>query len=311
MPNLDRFDPTVALSRRTLMGLLSLCLVLPWLGCADGDSQTRTTPTSAAVGKYAPVNGLKLYYEIHGSGGTPLVMLHGGVTGSEAFGPNIPVLAKGRQVIAVHLQGHGRTKDIDRPVSFEAMADDIAGLLGHLNLKQADLLGCSLGGGTAIQFAIRHPDLLRRLVILAQPARRDGWYPELQAQFDGMAGQAAQLASLTKDSPVGKLYPDVDYMTLFTKLGALLAQAFDWTKDFAAIKAPVMLVFADADAVRPEHIVEMYKLLGGGQRDAGQDGKQRPVARLAIVPGTIHYNLQGDERVAQLVAPFLDQAALP
>jgi pimeloyl-ACP methyl ester carboxylesterase len=210
-------------------------------------------------------------------------------------------------VIAVHQQGHGRTRDIDRPMRFESMADDIAGLLDHLGVQQADVLGCSLGGGAAIQFAIRHPARLARLVIVAQPARRDGWFPEVQAQFDGMAGQAARLGSMTKEGPLGKLYPDVDYGRLFTKVGQLLAQPFDWTSGFGAIKSPTMLVFADADAVRPEHIVEMWRLLDGGRRDAGLDGSQRPASRLAILPGNTHYTIQAAPEVARLVAPFLDE----
>ncbi len=257
---------------------------------------------------YAPVNGLKLYYEVHGAG-APLVMLHGGGTGSEAFGPNIAALARGRQVIAVHQQGHGNTRDINRPFRFEFNADDVAGLLDHLGISKADLLGCSLGGGGAIQFALRHPARLDRLVIVAQPARRDGWYPEVLAQFDAMAGMAAQIGPAVQAGPLGQLYPEVDYVKLFTKVGRLLAQPFDWTREFAKIEAATMLVFADADAIRPEHVVEMWQLLGGGQRDAGLDGKQRPASRLAIVPGATHYDIQSSELVAQLVAPFLDQTS--
>jgi pimeloyl-ACP methyl ester carboxylesterase len=260
-------------------------------------------------GQYASVNGLNIYYEIHGNEKTdtpPLVLLHGGVGGIEMFGPNLPAFAMRGRVIAVDLQGHGRTADIDRPIRFELMADDIAALIEHLGIGKADLLGYSLGGGVAMQTAIRHPDVIRRLVIASEPCKRNGWYPEVLAGMQRMNPAAAQGM---KHSPLSKLYPDVDWASLFTKLGDLLSRNYDWSNDVAKIKAPVMLVFADADAVQLSHVMEFFALFGGGQRDAGLDGSTRPIARLAILPGFNHYNIFSTTLVAEMVGPFLDETA--
>jgi pimeloyl-ACP methyl ester carboxylesterase len=251
---------------------------------------------------YAPVNGLKLYYEIHGSG-APLILLHGGVGGIGMFGPNLASLATQRQVIAVELQGHGRTADIDRPLSYEAMADDIGALITHLGIAPSDVMGYSLGGGVALQAAIRHGPSVRKLVAVSQPFRRDGWYPEVLA---GMAQMGPAAVESMKQSPLSQLYPNVDWARLFGKLVVLLKQDYDWSRQVAAIKAPTMLVFADADAVRPAHIVEFFGLLGGGQRDAGLDGSGRPTAQLAIMPGLTHYNIGSSPPLATAVMPFLD-----
>lgn len=259
-------------------------------------------PRQGLAGKYAPVNGLKLYYEIYGRG-QPLILLHGGVGASEMFGSNLPAFSTTRQVIAVHLQGHGRTADIDRPLSFELMADDIAGLLKYLGIEKADLLGYSLGGGVALQVAIRHPQALRKLVLLSTPASREGWYPEVLAGMDQIGPETAKYMD---QSPLYQLYPNVKWAKLFTKLGELLRQDYDWTKDAAALRTPTLMAYADADAVRMTHILEFYGLLGGGQRDAGLDGSKRPPAWLAILPGLTHYDIGLSPALAALVTPFLD-----
>jgi pimeloyl-ACP methyl ester carboxylesterase len=253
-------------------------------------------------GKFAPVNGLHLYYEMHGSG-QPLIMLHGGVGASEMFGSNLLALAASRQVIAVHLQGHGRTADIDRPLSYELMADDISAMLKYLKISQADILGYSLGGGVALQTAIRHPEEVRKLVVISTPARQKGWYPEVLEGFDHMGPEAARYMD---QSPLAKLYPDVKWAQLFTKIGELQRQEYDWTKEVAALRLPVLMAFADADAVRMDHILEFFGLLGGGQRDAGMDGSLRPAARLAILPGLTHYDIGVSPSLAAVITPFLD-----
>jgi len=248
------------------------------------------------------VDGLKLYYEIHGAG-EPLVLLHGGVVGIAAFGPNLAALSEKRKVISVELQGHGRTADIDRPLSFEAMADDIAALMKYLGVDKTDVMGYSLGGGVALQTAIRHPELVRKLVVVSAPCKRDGWYPEVLA---GMAQMGPAAAEVMKQSPLYQLYPNVNWATLFTKLSDLLKKDYDWSKEVAAIKAPTMLVFADADAVPTAYVVEFYGLLGGGQKDAGLDGSKRPVDQLAILPGLTHYNISSSPLLATVVTRFLD-----
>lgn len=268
---------------------------------------TDSTPAPArSAGSHASVNGIRLYREISGEG-EPLVLLHGGVGAGEMFEPLLPQLAARRRVILVHLQGHGRTADIDRPLRFELMADDIAALLEHLGLERADVMGYSLGGGVALQLAIRHPARVKRLVLISVPARRDGWYPEVLAS---MAAMGPEAAAWMGQSPLARLYPETDWASLFTKLGELLRLDYDWSDGIAGLSSPVMLVYADADAVRPAHIVETYALLGGGLRDAGLDGSLRPLARLAIVPGATHYDVVASPLLGPLVAAFLD-AALP
>ncbi len=131
---------------------------------------------------YAPVDGLKMYYEIHGSG-EPLILIHGGVVGITMFGSNVDALAKGRQVIAVELQGHGHTADIDRTLSYESMADDVAALMKYLHIEKADVMGYSLGGGVALQLVFRRPELVRKLVVVSEPFSQGGWYPEVIAAF--------------------------------------------------------------------------------------------------------------------------------
>jgi pimeloyl-ACP methyl ester carboxylesterase len=256
---------------------------------------------------YADVNGLSLYYELHGSG-EPLVLLHGGVGAVEMFGPVLPALAEHRQVVGVDLQTHGRTADIDRPLRFELMADDVAELIRHLGFQRADVMGYSLGGGVALRTAIQHPDLVRRLVLVSTPCKRDGWYPEVLA---GMAQMGPQAAEPMKQTPMYELYSRIaprvrDWPVLMTKLGELLKREYDWSAEVATMKAPTMLVAGDADSVRTAHAVEFFQLLGGGQRDAGWDGSGRPTARLAILPGVTHYGIDSSPALAAAATPFLD-----
>jgi pimeloyl-ACP methyl ester carboxylesterase len=264
------------------------------------------SPAALKTG-YAPVNGLKLYYEIHGAG-QPLVLLHGGVGATEMFSPIMPSLSSSRQVIAVDLQAHGRTADIDRPLRCEAMADDIAALIKYLGIEKADVMGYSLGGCVALRTAIQHPGIVRKLVVVSTTFKRDGWYPEIVA---GMSQMGAGAAEPMKQSPMYQMYARIapkpaDWPVLITKLGDLLHQDYDWSKDVAAIQAPTLLVFGDADAVRPEHAVQFFQLLGGGKKDAGWDGSAMSKARLAILPGLTHYNIFSATALASTVTPFLD-----
>ncbi len=262
------------------------------------------TIETSGPGRYADVNGLRLYFEVHGTG-EPLVLLHGGVAGLAMLGTVRPALAATRQVIAVELQGHGRTADVDRPLRYETMADDIAALLAHLGVEWADVMGYSLGGGVALQTAIRHPDRVRTLVVLSTVYARTGWYQEVLADFDRMGPETA---AGMEYSPLAQIYPDVSWPALFAKIGDLQRQDYDWSRQIAALSLPMLLVFADADAVRTEHIMAFYALLGGGQQDAGLDGSLRPVAQLAILPGRTHYDLIADPALAPLITPFLESA---
>lgn len=253
---------------------------------------------------YAVVNDLRIYYETHGpeEQGTPVVLLHGGVGGIEMFGPNLPALAEHHRLVAVDLQCHGRTGDVDRPLRYESMADDIAALVGRLGFARADVVGYSLGGGVAQQMAFRHPGLVRNLVIVSSPFRRTAFFPEILAIFDQMN---ATFAAGMKQSPLAKLYPDANWERLFTKIGDLQRQDFDWSAEVGKLRAPTLLIFADADTYWPEHIVEFYKLLGGGLHDAGLDGSRRSPNELAIVPGATHYSLLTTPTVAELAHRFL------
>lgn len=268
------------------------------------NAQTRTT---AAKTGYAPVNGLNLYYEMHGAG-EPLILLHGGLGSTEMYGRLLTSLAVNRRVIGVDLQAHGRTADIDRPLSFEAMADDIAGLMKYLEIEKAGVMGYSLGGGVALRLAIQHPRAVNKLVLVSTTFARDGWYPEVVAAMGQMGAGAAEMM---KQSPIYQTYARIaprpaDWPLLLTKVGDLLRKDYDWSNDVAAIRAPVMLVFADADAIRPEHMVRFYQLLGGGKKDAGWDGSGMSKTRLAILPGLTHYNIFSAPALPAAIGPFLD-----
>ena len=264
-----------------------------------------------AQGKYANVNGLNLYYEIHGTG-KPLVLLHGGLGIIAMFEQILPGLAEQRQVIGVELQAHGHTADIERPMSFEAMAEDIAALIKYLGLEQADLLGYSLGGGVALQAVIRHPELIHKAVIVSAPCKSAGWYPEVRA---GMAAMNAEAAKAWVGSPMQQAYASVaprpdDWPMLAAKLGELLRQDYDWSEGAAAIKTPIMIVVGDADGVRTAHAVEFFELLGGGKKEAGWDGSGMSNARLSILPATTHYNIFFSPLLVSIVTSFLDAPML-
>ena len=259
---------------------------------------------------YADVNGIRLYYEIHGAG-RPLVLLHGGLGAIEMFGPNLPALANGRRVIAVDLQGHGRTADIDRPLSLEAMADDIAALIRSLELDRPDILGYSLGGGVALQTAVRHPEVVGRLVIVSTPFRRTAFYPDILVQQGHVNAGAADAL---RPTPMYELYsataPRVeDWPRLLDKIGALMKKDYDYADQIKGIEATTLIIAGDADIFPPAHAVEMFALFGGGQRDGGWDGSGKPKSRLAILPGVTHYSMGTEPAMAATAIAFLDDPA--
>jgi pimeloyl-ACP methyl ester carboxylesterase len=263
-----------------------------------------TLPTQTG---YAPINGLSMYYEIQGSG-QPLVLLHGGFGLTGMFRAILPLLAEGRQVIAVDLQAHGRTADRDRPLRLELMGDDIAGLITYLGFKQADVLGYSMGGGTALRTAIQHPDLVRKLVVVSIPFKRDGWYPEIVAT---MRQPNTISAEFMKQTPIYHNYVSVaphpeQFPILCEKMGDLLRQDYDWSAEVATLKMPTLIVCGDADGFPPTHAAHFFALLGGGQRDGSWDGSGMSTARLAILPGTTHYDIVDSPALAATVLPFLD-----
>ena len=263
------------------------------------------------AGKYAEVNGIKLYYEIHGTG-RPIVLLHGGLMHSGLFGPVLDMLAKDHQVITPDLQGHGRTADIDRPIDMRLMADDIAALIDHLGLEKPDLIGYSLGGGVALWTAVKHPEKIRRLVLVSANVRRDAIPPEMLAQ-QGQVNAAA--AEFMKQTPMYQEYVRIaprpeDFPRLLDKMGQSMAQDFDFSEEVRGLQMPTLIVAADADMAPPSHYVEVFKLLDGGLRDGGWMGEGRPKGghALAILPGLTHYNISGSPLLATAALSFLDRA---
>jgi pimeloyl-ACP methyl ester carboxylesterase len=270
---------------------------------------TNWTTEAKGMGDYAEVNGLRLYYETRGTG-RPLILLHGGLMSGESFGPILPALTGQHQVIAVDLQGHGRTADIDRPIDVRLMADDIAALIDHLGLEKPDLVGYSLGGGVAFFTAVKYPQKVGKLVIASANIRRDAIPPEMLAQQAQVSSAALEFM---KDTPMYQLYQRVaprpeDFGRLLDKIGESMSKDFDHSEEMRGLQVPTMIVCADADMAPPSHYVEAFKLLDGGLRDGGWMGEGRPKGghALAVLPGLTHYNLGASPLFAAVTLEFLD-----
>ena len=280
---------------KTTAFFLSLLLTMLLSGVVSGQQK----PTTG----HAPVNGLKMYYEIHGKG-DPVVLLHGSFmtitnnwTAPWGKGTDwIGELSKTRKVIAVEMQGHGRTADIKRDFSYENLADDVAALLDHLKIPSADLIGYSMGGGVVMQSAIRHPEKVRKVVIISSAFRRDGWVKEKNDAVPKIMAEAFKgspiEAEYKKLSPTPNEFPD------FVKhLVAMAPKPYDFGADkLKATKAPMFLIHGDSDGVRLDHISEMFSLKRGG---VSGDLGTRSASRLAILPDTTHVTLL--ERMATIV----------
>lgn len=296
---------------RSTSGLLSF-LVLTTLAagaCAAHQEPVMSAQITHAAAKtgHVAVNGVRYYYEIRGAG-EPLLLLHGGLGSIDMFGPILPMFTRTRQVIAVDLHGHGRTGLGARTISLLDMGDDLAGVLDQLGYRQVDVLGYSLGAGVAFRLAVQHPEKVRRLVLASAGFAQSGFYPEMlpmQAQL------GAGMAAMMKDTPMYKSYAAVapnpaEFPKLLDQMGALMRTPYDWADDARALKMPVMLVFGDSDMFRLEHVVEFYKLLGGGQRDAGWTREHMAQNRLAILPDVTHYEMFMAPALATTALPFLD-----
>ncbi|GAA2092648.1 alpha/beta hydrolase [Microlunatus panaciterrae] len=261
------------------------------------------------VGAYAEINGLNLYFETHGAG-RPMILLHGGLASGEMFGPILPALAERHQVIAVDLQGHGRTADIDRPIDIRLMADDISALIDHLTLEKPDVVGYSLGGGVALFTAVKYPEKVGKLVSAAANVRRNAIPADMLAQ---QAQVNAAAIPFMKDTPMYRLYQRVaprpeDFGRLLDKMGESMSKDFDYSEEVRGLQVPTLIVAADADMAPPSHYVEVFKLLDGGLRDGGWMGEGRPKGghALAILPGLTHYNLGTSPLFAAVTLNFLD-----
>ena len=272
-------------------------LVLAESGLAQTDAGTATPETegsemgeAATQNGYAPLNGLQMYYEMHGAG-EPLVLLHGAFATIDLWGPILETLAEDHRVIAVELQGHGHTADIDRDFSYEAFAADVAGLMEHLGIAQADIVGYSMGGTTGLRLSMERPELVRKLVAVSAWYRMDGYYPEMLAGIQEITPEAFAGSPLEEAYFRNAPNPE-DWPTLIEHVKKLDGTDFAWpVEKVSAIAAPVLLVYGDSDAIRPGHMVELFRLLGGG---VPGDLTGLPKSQLAIIPGTTHVTIGVD-----------------
>ncbi|MGB8194810.1 MAG: alpha/beta hydrolase [Chitinophagaceae bacterium] len=302
------------MSKQCLTGMWAVAVIAALTSCQSPKEEKQptlkeTTETVApdikpAETGYADVNGLKMYYEVYGNG-KPIVLLHGSyLTIPLNWSHIIPLMAKDRKVIVTELQGHGRTRDIAREISYEGMADDVSGLLKHLNIDSADILGWSMGGGVAFQFAVRHPGQLRRLVVVSAPYAQHGWWPEAVDSF------ATFNADMFKGTTIQKQYDSLGgdparFDEFLKKVISIDLKPYDWSKDVRAIKAPIFMAIGDADGVRYEHALELYRAKGGGKQG---EFHGLPKSRLAILPGTTHIGMfmQHQSWLLPMINDFLD-----
>lgn len=263
-------------------------------------------PTSSGYAEAA--EGLQIYYETYGEG-EPIVVLAGGLmpirTTAQITGP----LSAKRRVVAIDLEGHGRTGLRHTPMSHERNGDDVAAVLRHLGIAEADVAGYSHGADAAIWTAVRHPRMVRNLIVIATGFSRDGWYRETQ---EGMSAVDASLAGQLKATPIFEGYGHPDEFPLFLdRMGELMSKDWDWREEVRGLQMPVLLIFADHDSVSMRHIAEFFALFGGGIREPGWIDPQFSRARLAIIPGYSHYNLGQAPEVAQMIERFLTQPTSP
>lgn len=264
--------------------------------------------TSAQSG-YAPVNGLKMYYEIHGEG-EPLVLIHGSfMTIGSNYGAIIPELAKSNQVIAVELQGHGRTADIDRPFSYPGFADDLAGVLDHLDIEKANILGYSLGATVGLQLAISHPKKVGKIVFISSVYKRDGWIPSVRDALENM--QPEFLTNTPLKTEYDRIAPDKEHWREFiTKMIAFENTPFDLgLNNIKKLENPILIINGDYDGVDLSHSMELFQALGGGG-----SGVMEPLSesRFAMIPGTTHVTLMMQtETLAPMISAFLEAEPVP
>lgn len=253
------------------------------------------------------IEGLDMYYEVHGVG-KPLVLLHGAMSTIEtSFGAVLPRLAETRLIIAVEQQAHGHTPDIDRLLTYSQMADDTVGLLRHLNLEGVDFFGYSMGAGIALEIAIRQPELVRKLVVASPAYNKEGFHPEIVEMIE--ATKPEGLAGSVFEQAYARSAPDPGgWSRLVAKCNRLDREFQGWPPaDVQSIDAPTLLIIGDSDIVRPEHVVQMFRLLGGGVE--GDTAGLQP-SQLAVLPGTTHLTLvERADWLISMVSAFLDAPA--
>jgi pimeloyl-ACP methyl ester carboxylesterase len=282
--------------RHTIVTGAALCLMLLF---------SAATWAQQPVTGYAPVNGLKMYYEMHGKG-QPVVLLHGSFMTLTNFNwpQMIAALSKSRQVIAVEMQGHGRTADINRDFSYDNLADDSAAMLDYLEIGKADVIGYSMGASVAMNLAIRHPDKVRKVVSISGVFRANGWVQEVLDAYPHFTAEAF------KGSPIEveyrKLSPTPNEFANFVKRAISMdLKPYDLgAEKLKATPAPMFFIHGDADGVRLDHIVEMFRLKGG---EIMGDMRPRSASRLAVLPDTTHVTLmQKIDVIVPLIDDFLD-----
>ncbi len=294
--------------RFAFVGALAATLVATAASAVTAEAQQPAAKPDSSG--YIPANGVDYWFEIHGRG-EPLLLLHGGLFSSGMFGPTLTKLAETRRVIAVDLHGHGRTAlGARRRISVEDIGRDLAVVIRALGLRQTDVMGYSFGGGAALQLAFLHPSLVRRMVVVSAPYAQSGFFPEMLPQQAAVSGA---MADAMKDSPIYRSYAAIaprpqDFPLLLDAMGEYMRQPYDWSASVKRLTMPVMLVYGDADMIRPEHIVSFYQLLGGGLKDAGWMREHMPRNRLAILPNLTHYEVGAAPILAPTVLPFLDGA---
>ncbi|BCH33507.1 alpha/beta hydrolase [Mesorhizobium sp. L-8-10] len=296
--------------KSTLIALAAsaLAVLAPTSAAVAEDAKPMVVGAQApAESGYVMIDGINYYYEIRGQG-EPLLLLHGGLGSIDMFAPIMPSLEADRQVIAVDLQGHGRTTLGERPIDHKAIGDDLSVLLKKIGYEKVDVLGYSFGGGAGLRLAIQHPEMVRRLAVVSAGYAQDGFYPEMlpmQAQV------GASMADAMKDTPMYKSYMAVapnpaDFPRLLDRMGEMMRKPYDWSQEVKTLKMPVMLVYGDSDMYRPEHIVQFYQLLGGGLKDAGWMRENISQNRLAIIPNRTHYDMFFAPELVPAVLPFLN-----
>lgn len=262
---------------------------------------------------HLPINGLSLYYEVYGDLGpsktAPLLLIPGAFMATDSMTSWVSAFAGGRTVIVFDQQGHGRTPDTSREMSYPQFGDDAAALLRALNVERADVMGYSQGGGTAMQLALRHPTLVNKLVSLSATYRQDGWYPSALAGIESLS------ATLLAGTPIEKVFkehtPDAPAFDAYLEKMKVLNINDQNISDeqMRSISAQTMVIAGDADGVKPEHVVAMFRLRGGGDEEAAASGmlQQVPAARLVILPAASHLGIFGESAVlVPMVTAFLD-----
>ncbi|MEH6307743.1 alpha/beta hydrolase [Olivibacter sp. CPCC 100613] len=265
------------------MKALKTSIILTFILIFQVKLHAQTSPVKAG---YAPVNGLKMYYEVHGEG-APLVLIHGSFMTIPMNWEQLIPLFKNRKIVVAEMQGHGRTADIPRAFSYENMADDVSELLRYLKIDSTDVLGYSMGGGVAFQMGIRHPKQVKKLVIISGAYKNDGWWPETEESF------ATMNAAMFKGSPLEEAYKSLSphpekFEEFFTKTMSIDLKPYDWTEDVRKMTIPILMLIGDSDGIRYEHANELMRMKGGAKMG---DFGEMSTSRMAVLPGTTHIGM--------------------